>query len=249
MGIATVYLSGIASASVRVEIEDGLEPHAARLAALDAGLDQGVPGLCHHCAGYAQRWSREDPGEWGFRFVRGGALGGSRGPERVHLGVSMAPGGDTGPRVHCGGSAVRKEAAMGRHSASVPAWMSEPIVGEDLVESLPPIVPATPADTGCWLDGTYGWHNTYRIIDTATGRGMPLSAEDEAALDLYRAGEGDEISLTVGEIAEEALTWLNDHVAPEGYVFEWYEGDLMLWSAADSCRASGDRCFCVEPHN
>ncbi len=66
MGIATVYLSGIASASVRVEIEDGLEPHEARLAALDAALDQGVPGLCHQCAGYMRTWSREDPGEWGI---------------------------------------------------------------------------------------------------------------------------------------------------------------------------------------
>ena len=66
MGTASVYLSGIASATVRVEIPDGLEPDEARLAALDAAMEQGVPGLCHHCAGYAQQWSREDPGEWGI---------------------------------------------------------------------------------------------------------------------------------------------------------------------------------------
>lgn len=66
MAKATVYLSGITSASVVVDIPEGLDPHEARLAALDAAMEQGVPGLCHHCAGYAQKWSREDPGEWGI---------------------------------------------------------------------------------------------------------------------------------------------------------------------------------------
>ncbi len=142
-------------------------------------------------------------------------------------------------------------AIIGRHRKDAPAATPEPPpAGMDLVESLPPITPATPADTGCWLGGVYGWHNTYRIIDTAIGRGMPITAEDEAALDMYReSGESIDDGWMVGEMAEEALTWLNENVAPPGHLFTWHEGDLMMWSEAQYCTASGDKCWCVEPHD
>jgi hypothetical protein len=61
MAKAWVHLNGIASASVKVTIPDGLPDDEAREAALEAAFERGVPGLCHHCAAHM-----EAPGEWGI---------------------------------------------------------------------------------------------------------------------------------------------------------------------------------------
>ena len=39
---------------------------------------------------------------------------------------------------------------------------------------------------GMWLDGAYGWHNTYRVIDAAVVYGFRLDEDDSRTVELYR---------------------------------------------------------------
>lgn len=87
---------------------------------------------------------------------------------------------------------------------------------------------------GCWLDGHFGWHNTYRVIGIARAYGFTVGFDDMALVERYsHEGEsGDETGLeyaqAVEEIADDATDYLNT-LAPEGYCFEWDAGELMLW--------------------
>lgn len=98
----------------------------------------------------------------------------------------------------------------------------------------------TTADTGCYLDGALGWHNTYRIVDLAESEGWHVSPNDRLYVDAYRAAAdsmtspetGDEISRSeiadaVYEIATEAFDYLNTLCEP-GVSFEWIDGGLDL---------------------
>lgn len=137
---------------------------------------------------------------------------------------------------------------MGKHSKDVPAFMAEPATAlEAFIDStLPALRPATPDDRGCWIDGARGWKAPLRLVEIAAERGWPVEPSDDVIIEQYGRGVGDGVA--VDEIAEDALAFLNDQIAPHGYAFGWHEGDLMLWSEADWCNASGDRCWCVEPH-
>lgn len=137
---------------------------------------------------------------------------------------------------------------MGKHSADVPAFMAEPAVAmEAFIDStLPALRPATPDQAGTWVDGCRGWTAMGVMIDIAVERGWPITNEDDVILEQSRrAGYNSE---AVSEIADDAEAFMNDHIAPAGYAFGWHEGDFVLWSEADWCEASGDRCWCVEPH-
>lgn len=121
-----------------------------------------------------------------------------------------------------------------------------------------------PSNAGCWIGGGWGWKGSTRLIDIAHGHGFPLDADDRAIIAAYDSGSDEPVTLASGEVidadsiggcvidqgslADTAEQWLNDHIAPEGYSFGWHDGEFFLWSAADWCDASDDRCQCDEPH-
>ena len=108
----------------------------------------------------------------------------------------------------------------------------------------------TEADAGCWLDGSQGWHNTYRVIDRAYDNGWDGPSDGtprrdiDAATGLYSVGPTDEsVTLSTGETLtyDVAYEWIADQgglsdeateylqsIAPDGYVFEWDMGELSL---------------------
>ena len=91
----------------------------------------------------------------------------------------------------------------------------------------------TAADAGCWLDGSQGWHNTYRVCDRAMDYGW--LADEPTELDVmrelsarYEAGSTDgDIAEVMSESADDATEYLNS-IAPDGYSFVWDAGELSL---------------------
>ena len=144
---------------------------------------------------------------------------------------------------------------MGKHSAETPAWSKVPAPGEDnLPAPLSPVVKATADDAGCWVDGVRGWTAPVHMVDIAVARGWPITVEDARILEhardgLVGASWADGFSGEAwAEIQDDAEDWLNCHVAPVGFSFGWHDMEFMLWSEASWCEASGDKCWCVEPH-
>ncbi|HEX5522805.1 MAG TPA: hypothetical protein VFX53_05125 [Pedococcus sp.] len=98
---------------------------------------------------------------------------------------------------------------------------------------------------GCWLEGSRGWTASGELVNIAARHGMPLSLDDRAVVDAYLA-RADAITLSdgstrdasditglvidQGELADTALDYLNEHVAPEGYAFGWRDGEFFLWT-------------------
>ena len=91
-----------------------------------------------------------------------------------------------------------------------------------------PIVKATPDDVGCWVDGARGWHALARMVEIADFYGFSLSDEDRETVEKYYAGDEVTTLEEVHEIADEAATWLNENLAPDGYTFLWVDGDFCL---------------------
>lgn len=97
----------------------------------------------------------------------------------------------------------------------------------------------TPDMAGCWLDGSMGWHNSYRVVDRATEYGFTVPTEYAYALADYRAN-GHECSEdnweTVcgqGGLTDMATDFLQER-APDGYVFEWGMGEFSLIPESES---------------
>lgn len=98
------------------------------------------------------------------------------------------------------------------------------------------IVKATPADVGCWVDGHWGQYGAARVIEIALAHGW----DDEGAADLAARRMGsmlpnptnDDLSENDFEkllwASDDAERWLNENVAPEGYFFEWFDGEFFL---------------------
>jgi hypothetical protein len=104
---------------------------------------------------------------------------------------------------------------------------------------------------GCWLDNHRGHYITRDMIDLATGFGFIIDPFAEFALRVYEDYDGDENfpheSLT--DLADEALRWLNygdnegvdrtwqgqnsPPIIPEGYAWDWWEGDFGLYRIED----------------
>lgn len=104
----------------------------------------------------------------------------------------------------------------------------------------------SPDEAGCWLDGHYGWHNTYRVVERAQALGMVLSADDTTLTDWYREhGSAMDVACTLpsgetlivddaweaaagqGGLSDKATEYLYG-LAPVGYVFEWDAGEPCL---------------------
>lgn len=58
-----VYLTTGASLGVTVEVDDSLDPDAAREAAIEKAFDEAPRGVCAQCSGWGKKWSL-DLGEW-----------------------------------------------------------------------------------------------------------------------------------------------------------------------------------------
>lgn len=89
---------------------------------------------------------------------------------------------------------------------------------------------------GCVLDGAnHGWRITASAITYASAQDFPVSGVDAAVIRAFQSGDPDRdrdgsCAEYVSTMADEAIEWLNEHVAPEGHAFGWHDGDLMLWS-------------------
>lgn len=98
---------------------------------------------------------------------------------------------------------------------------------------------ATPADAGCWVEGWWGQYGVAHLAEKAEAWGY-ADAEviDLATRHLATMGPNTANSPELTDNEHEALSdasdevenWLNDHVAPEGYSFGWWEGEFFLWS-------------------
>jgi hypothetical protein len=104
----------------------------------------------------------------------------------------------------------------------------------------------TSDQAGCWLDGHFGWHNSYRVAELAFEYGWnPEDRPDvERIIDVYKSRdvfgpadkysdqEIDDACEQINDVVEEATDYLQS-LAPAGYVFEWDCGELCLWRAED----------------
>lgn len=96
----------------------------------------------------------------------------------------------------------------------------------------------TPDMAGCWLDGAFGWKNTYRLITVAEAYGFELDEIYERPLvDKYGdaglpAPSFDEAEL-IDAMAQDALEYLNDR-APAGYIFEYIANELVMLPVCQS---------------
>lgn len=98
----------------------------------------------------------------------------------------------------------------------------------------------TPADAGCYVDGSLGQYAGAHMVERATELGW----RDEHSSDLahrHMAAMGPSTAPTLtdaefdelADATESAESWLNEHVAPAGYAFGWDDGGFYLWSIVD----------------
>jgi hypothetical protein len=91
--------------------------------------------------------------------------------------------------------------------------------------------------SGVWLDGRFGWHNSYRVVLKAEEFGFVVPEEYRDVMDNYRTN-GDSMYFTEtdeqweaihgqGELSDMATDFLQER-APEGYQFVWDMGEFQL---------------------
>lgn len=92
----------------------------------------------------------------------------------------------------------------------------------------------TAADTGCLIDSHYGHYAHTMLIELAVSCGMMLPNADAYIVARYADDNGLEEypHEYVYDLADDADQWLNEHCAPDGFSFGWYDGDYFL--AADA---------------
>lgn len=101
-------------------------------------------------------------------------------------------------------------------------------------------------DTGCWIDGHWGWRGSLRVIEIAEGFGFDqkITADDRKAIEAFENNDevffpensagADPAEWVIGHggLADDAEAFLN-RLTPEGWSFGWFEGEFFLWSQAD----------------
>lgn len=104
----------------------------------------------------------------------------------------------------------------------------------------PAIVKAEPEDAGCWVDGHWGQYGLAHLVLKATDYGY-ADAEmiDYATRHMASMSPNGDEDLTddeheaMSDGADDVESWLNAHVAPEGYSFGWQDGEFFLWADAE----------------
>lgn len=82
-----------------------------------------------------------------------------------------------------------------------------------------------PKNAGCLLDEHHGHAaNSSAIIQLAAREGWQPGWEDALAY----AKEGVQGGETQDWLADQAMEWLNENIAPEGFSFGWYSGNFFL---------------------
>lgn len=120
-----------------------------------------------------------------------------------------------------------------------------------------PITKATPEDEGCYVDGHWGQYATAHMIEVAEEFGYGSAVHfnlDSAERDELNAQQAithlasrklssmmpepsdsltDEEEEELYEASDSVESWLNEHVAPEGYFFGWHDGEFFLSPVED----------------
>jgi hypothetical protein len=100
-----------------------------------------------------------------------------------------------------------------------------------------PIIKATPADAGCYVDGHWGRYAVAHMVNRAEEYGY-ADAEVTGLADRHMASMGpsgtdgltDDEHEALSDASDSVEAWLNDNVAPDGYAFGWLDGEFYLWS-------------------
>lgn len=89
-------------------------------------------------------------------------------------------------------------------------------------------------DTGTYLDGSLGWHNTYRVVELAVSHGMVLDEADLHVLSQYKLGEVQDTDILdeVDDLADKAVEHL-ESVTDDDVIWERDAGELILWDKAE----------------
>jgi hypothetical protein len=76
-------------------------------------------------------------------------------------------------------------------------------------------------ETGCYVDSHHGIFGVQRLCEIAQEFGwdgrVPTDDEARESEDYYEYGD-------------EALHWLNENIAEEDHLFDWYEGGVYYWT-------------------
>lgn len=85
---------------------------------------------------------------------------------------------------------------------------------------------------GCWIDGTWGWRGTPRVIEIAEAYGMTVepSIKEQGIYNIVEDADGYD---QIVDLSDDAEAWLNEHVAPEGFSFGWDDGEFFLRATVD----------------
>lgn len=87
------------------------------------------------------------------------------------------------------------------------------------------MLPITPEDAGCWIEGHWGHHAVPRLIEIAVQYG--LDAVGAMILVEEYPNISDEEYDLLFDYADVAEEYLNS-LAPEGHYFFWYDGEFFL---------------------
>jgi len=117
----------------------------------------------------------------------------------------------------------------------------------EIVYRLEEIQRATPTVAGCWVDGHWGQYAIAHMVEKAQDWGY-ADAEviDIATRHLATIGPSEAPQITddehqaLSDASDEVEAWLNEHVAPEGFSFGWWEGEFFLNSDAQWAEAYGE---------
>lgn len=89
----------------------------------------------------------------------------------------------------------------------------------------------TPANAGCIYDSHHGHYIVPFVIGYAGQSGRPTDPFVLWAINSYSQHCHDPAypNDALIEECEAAIVWLNEYVRPEGYFFDWNDGDFGLW--------------------
>lgn len=106
---------------------------------------------------------------------------------------------------------------------------------------------------GCYVDGHYGQYATARMVQVAEGFGyanpeaIRLADSKLAAMmpaERYHIGLTPDDEDALVDYADAAEAWLNEHVASDGYVFEWVDGEFYYSAIEHDWAYSGQIRSC-----
>lgn len=118
-------------------------------------------------------------------------------------------------------------------------------------QTLPPSDPPERDDTlipGTYVSDWFGQYAIPRMLTIASAYGFKgTQPEDAKLLDIaehaaetlsWREDTPEDTTELLIDLADDAETWLNEFIVPEGMAFGWWEGDFKLMRVCED----GDEC-------